>query len=73
MIIVAQDGVNATTELKFRIRQERYYILEDLEGNQFGVFTRLDIAKRALNEIILSSLDEKNKIYHVKPNNFYQL
>ena len=71
MIIVAQDGVNATTELKFRIRQDSYYILEDLEGNQFGVFTRLDIAKRALNEI--SSLDEKNKIYHVKPNNFYQL
>ncbi len=44
-----------------------------MKGNQFGVFTRLDIAKRALNEIILSSLDEKNKIYHVKPNNFYQL
>lgn len=73
MIIIAQDGVNATTELKFRIRQDNYYILEDLEGNQFGVFTRLDIAKRALNEIILSSLDEKNKIYHVKPNNFYKL
>lgn len=73
MIIVAQDGVNATTELKFRIRQDSYYILEDLEGNQFGVFTRLDIAKRALSEIVLSSLDERNKVYYIKPNDFYRM
>lgn len=73
MLIVAQDGVNVTTDIKFRIRQDSYYILEDLEGNQYGVFSRLDIAKRALNEIVLSSLDERNKIYYIKPNEFYKL